>query len=375
MQKKLIVGLIIILLATFMVIDFKINSISIFESFFREFETDSIRDLRFGNIAYQGASAEIEVNNREILVTDNEKYLYIDNQMGSVDIVGAECDNITLSYELRVYAETVELAESYLTELEVIDSIDDNRLILELQKLKKPEGVYGIEVNYDILVPKEMFLNIQNKYGQLVVTNMSGNVLLRNSFDKMEVRNIGGQAELFAHYGDVFVKSIEDSLKLESAYHSQVDVSNIEGDLIFKNAYGQARVARVNGDFNLDSSYGTIYFDEIRGDVNLVSKYTDIRGSKINGEFLAVISYGQINLLDINNHLDIDSRYAELELNLSKDLTDYRVYCEIEYGDISSDLPFMVEERDNTRILHGKEGTGELRINLINDHGDIKLYK
>lgn len=376
MQKKLIVALIIILLATFMVIDFKINGVNVFESFFREFETESIRELqRFNNIAYQEPSAEIEVNDREIIVPDIVEYLSLDNQTGSIDIIGEKRNNIALSYKLRVYADTEDLAEVYLTELEIIDFIEDNKLILDLKSLKMPEGVYGVEIDYDILVPKEMSLHIQNKYGQLNVSRITGDILLKNSYDKANIEDIEGQADISVNYGGLFVNNIGKNITVKSNYNSQVDINNIDGDLLLESNYSQVRLSDISGNLNLENNYGSVRIDEIGGNIDLFAKYSELRVSGVRGKIIGEMKTGQLDLPELMNDIDLEGSYLDLEINLDRHLKGYQAYSETKHGVIRTNLPFEVMTENSRQILEGKEGTAEIRINLKNKYGDIKIYR
>jgi len=375
MSKKLIVGLVIFLLIVVMVADFRVNGVKVFESFFRHLETDSFRELQQGGMNYnfQGPSADIEVNNKLIDISNEIDTVYINNPIGSIDVKGEDRNDVALSYKITVYAKNIEIAESLVEKLEIIAEEDNNKLVFSLSDVETPEGVYGIKRDYQLLVPRDLYLDIENKYGSLEASNFSGDVLLRNYYDEMNVSSVDGLAELYARYGNVYVKNV-GSLNLESGYNA-VDISSVDGDLELEQSYGQARVSSIKGDAILDSSYGSIHFDDIGGSVDLDSKYTQVRGSDFNGKFKGRISYGQLQLSDINNEVEVDSRYTGLEIDLDKDLNNYSLYCETEYGEINSNLPFNVVEEDNTKVLEGTEGTGDISINIVSDHGEIDVDK
>lgn len=376
MSKKIIVGLIIFLMVVVMVADFRVNGVKVFEGFFRHLETDSLRELQQGGTNYnsQGPSADIEVN--DILIDINKEIdtIYINNPIGSINITGEERADIALSYKITVYAENLEKAESLVEKLEIISEVKENKLVFNLVEVEAPRGVYGIKRDYHLLVPKDLFLDIENKYGSLEVSNITKAVLLRNSYDEMNVNNVDGLTDLYARYGNVYVKDV-GKLKLKSGYNS-VDISSVDGDLELEQAYGQARVSDIRGNAVFNSRYGSLHFNRINGNIRLESKYTQVRGSDFNGKFIGKINYGQLHLLDISNDVEVDARYTGLEIDLSKDMDNYHLYCETEYGEINSNLPFQVEEKDNnTRIMAGTEGTEGKEISLISEHADIDIYK
>ncbi len=375
MSKKIIVGLIIFLLLVVMVADFRVNGVKVFESFFRHLETDSFRELQQGGMNYnlQGPSADIEVNNILIDISKDIDTVYINNPIGSIDVKGEDRNDIELSYKLTVYAKNVEIAESLVERLEILTEEDNNKLVFSLIEIETPEGVYGIKRDYQLHVPKDLYLDLKNRYGRLEVSNITADVRLSNYYDEMNVNSIEGIAEVYARYGNVYIKDV-GKLNIESGYNS-VDISSVNGDLELEQNYGQARVSSIKGNVILDSSYGSLHFDDVSGNVDLDSKYTQVRGSDFKGKFKGRISYGQLQLSNIINDVEVDARYTALEIDLDKDLNNYSLYCETEYGEINSNLPFQVVEENNTKMLEGTEGIADIMINLVSDHAEIDVYK
>lgn len=376
MSKKLIVGLTIFLLIVVMVTDFRVNGVKVFENFARQLETESLRNMQHGGLKndFNGPSADIEINNKTVTIQDeNIDTVFIRNPLGTVDISGEDRNDIELSYKITVYAKNLELAESLVEELSIIIDNNNNNIVFGLVDVKIPEGVYGIKIDYNLLVPENMKLDIENKYGRLEVSDMTADVSLRNVYDEMDINNISGKADLYARYGNLYVKDVEE-LELVSGYNA-IDISNVHGNADIEQDYGQGRINLINGDVVINSSYGSLYFDGIKGDIKLKSKYTQVRGEEFDGNLTANIRYGQLRLSGVSNDLDVDGRYTAIEVNLDENLKDYKLYCETDYADINTNLSFDIEKDNSTKIMEGTKGTGEVKINLISDHSEISIYK
>ncbi|MFY9393492.1 MAG: DUF4097 family beta strand repeat-containing protein, partial [Halanaerobiales bacterium] len=85
------------------------------------------------------------------------------------------------------------------------------------------------------------------------------------------------------------------------------------------------------------------------------------------------MNYGNLILLQVANELELDGSYLDMAIHFKDSFDDYRIYCETQYGDISSNLPFTVEKEKSRQILTG--GDGEKAVSLNNINGDIKLFK
>ena len=375
-KKKLLVSLIIIAVILIMFLDFRYNGIRIFENFFREFMTDSLRDLTEGNIvlSQQASSAELEVSGQVFSISDDIKELYLNNEAGSIVIRGEDREDIFLYYKLTVYADSEELAESYIRDLSVREDTRGGRLSLKLDKGEMPRGVNMVKVDYNLSVPEALFLNIQNKNGVLRVEKMAGDMVLRNSYEECQVLDIAGQAEINVNYGKVFVRNIKGNTKIKSAYNSQVYIGDIGGDLILDDRYSsKIMLADIDGSLDLDSEFGSLEFTRVRGDVRLRTSFTDLEGREVEGRIKGRMNYGNLILLQVANELELDGSYLDMAIHFKESFDDYRIYCETHYGDISSNLPFTVEKEKSRESLTG--GDGEKAVSLNNINGDIKLFK
>ena len=375
MNKKWIVSIIIIAVILLMILDFKYNNIRIIENLYRELETDSLRNLIEGNTvgSYHGASAELEFIDQIINIGDEIKELYIDNAIGSIEIRGEDREDILLSYKFTVYAENEELAESFIRQLSIVENTGRERLSLRFERPVLPKGVYGVQVTYELIVPERLSLDIRNSYGKLIIDKMAGDVTVKNSYDLCQITDIGGRTEITAHYGKLIVRNIDNDLKVESRFNSGVDISNIGGDLILDTKYTKTKLADIAGNLEMKSEADSVSFDRIKGDLRIKADYTNLVGNGVEGKITGKVNYGQFDLFRLMNDIDLDASYIDVEIYLEDDLDRYQVYCETEFGDIRSNLPYGVEKENRRQILSG--GDGEKTIKIVNEFGDIRLYK
>jgi hypothetical protein len=320
MNRKAVVSLIIIVAAILMIFDIKYNGSKIL----REFEIESIDDSRL-NINYPGdiidtPHAEKRVSDRQIVLGEDIKALCIKNGMGSVNISGEKRDDILLSCRLTVYAEEKEEAELLAEGLDVHTYTAGDRMIIEPEIPEYAERIKAIIVDYDLLVPEDLLLDISNSFGRLTVKNMIEDMSLKNSFDTVEIRNNSGDVEL-------------------------------------------------------RTTYGAIYAEDISGNLAINSSFTNTDCSRIRGNMNANIAFGVFRARDFTNSLRIRAAYSEIEVEPGDGLIEYELYCETKYGNISTNLPFQLERKDNVRILRGSEGSADIKIDIINECGSIRINK
>ena len=376
MPKKHIVTIIIIVLSVIMFMDFRLNGIDVFESYFQQMETDSIRNLR-KDIGYdwRGSSDQEAEKTHQFTVDPLEATeLFINNRLGSIKIKGEDRQNVSISYKLRVYADTSEQAEEFIQQLEVESKINGSRLEFTLARLKYPDYIVAVLLDYDMLVPRQLALDLTNRYGELQVSNMANDVDLAAFHGEMTIFNISGEANILSRYGTLYLASVEKPARVDVSY-GKATIKNIRDNLTLKSNHTNVGLDTIKGSADIKLSHGALVFEEIAGNVKVDSGYAEINGKSIGGEFTGDLSHGELTLHDVQNNTNITSNYCDLNLYLSPLLKDFWVDCRVKYKNIRSNLPFKVVEVGNQKELKGESGTGEIIIDLEGKSANILLFQ
>lgn len=377
MRKKVIVSVILIVLTILMITDFRVNKISVFESYFRQIETDSMKNLQHNGFnqmsEFSGYNVETDLKTMSIK-PGNQVELFKLNNIGSVYVQGEEREDISLEYTMTLYSdnsitavvgESIEIKE--LTRNDTIEIITDRDTI--------PEEVKGIKFNYTIKVPQDLKLDIDNRFGKLRVYDINSDVKLKNYYEIMEVENITGNVKLASKYGNLYVNSIHGSADINSGYNSS-NINSISQGLALESSYSSTGVSGVSGISNINARYGSLELRDLNSDLNLDSKYTAVNGSRIKGKINADMRYGVLDLNNVEKDLNISGSYTSLNINLDNNLNNFQVNCINRYGDIKTNLPFEITKEDNnTKEMKGINGEGTVKINLETTYNVITLYK
>ncbi|MFW6028932.1 MAG: DUF4097 family beta strand repeat-containing protein [Halanaerobiales bacterium] len=372
MSKKVIISLIILLVFVIMIADFRLNGVRVFEDFYRHMETDSMREMYQGGFHFSGESVEKEISPYVLEIDDNIRELKIDNIAGSIDIRGDERDDILLSYKITVYAKTEEIASQFIEDLELLEEFRDDRIILALNDFDLIENINGLQLDYNLRVPENIYLDLINRYGILSVQQMVSDLELKNSYGNMELDGIIGKINLYARYGDLYVRNITGNSKIDSSYNS-TEIYNIDGDMELNSSYNENRVRDVKGNTDIRIRYGSLNIANVEGNLDLQAQYTGIRGEQIRGKLKGNLSYGGLELRNIMQDLDISARYTDIDINLDRNLENFLLDISNKNKGIYTNLDFTVKEEDRTKILQGESGNGDVQINIDNSNGDVRI--
>lgn len=355
MQKKTLITILIIILLGVMVTDFKINGSKVFESFFRRLQTESME-----NLANKGVNIGISIDDQadyekkgsEIINPNGSEKLNINNTLGSIRIEGEKRDDIKVDYKITVFAEDEKRAEEFGEKLEL--ELNSQKDTLEIMVLKNnlPSHINGIRVDYEIKAPENMFLNLKNKHGIMDVNNFKNGVILNNSFEKMNIKNISG-----------------NNIEITTAFN-KAQIKDFNGDLSFYGSYSNNEIIDINGAVDIETKYGGSSIKNV-GDTVIKADYCDTKIIDPKSTIKADTKYGDLVVKEISENLNVNSSYTDMEIKFRDDFNDYNLYTETEYGKINTSFPLDIIEEGNLQKGEKITGNGSVNINLYNKHADI----
>ncbi len=356
-----------------MILDLNINGCEVFESYYKQMETESMDKLN----EFQGADFNSEWANKIselVIAADDVDTLKITN-IGSINITGEARNDVEIKATITVYANRKKQAREFLPELEIESKKLDKKLTVLLREVDAPAYINGIKVAYEIKAPEKLALMLKNRFGKMEVNNFAADVNLSNRYKMMRVNNIEGRAILHAKYGNLYVNNITGQSDIYSRYNETV-LKNLQNDLVLNTKYTKNKIRTINGKLDIDADYGELDIDGVKNDIELNSRYTKVTIMDTEGELDADLDYGDFKIYNVYNNINIDSRYTDLQLGLSPEV-NYYIDCLTEYGNIDTNLDLPVVKEDNERIIKGETGESEniIQIKVNGRYSDIVINR
>jgi len=234
----------------------------------------------------------------------------------------------------------------------------------------------GFEINYEIKVPINASIQINNQYGNIFIDELQGNLKLNADYGKLEAGELNGESNqidlnYFSSSQIDFIKnavidmdystmSIDKaySLKMKADY-SKIEIHNVR-KLYFTNDYGsikvgEAMIVKGSGD------YQTRYFENINS--------LDFTGD-----------YGAIKIVNPRNGFDrikLVCDYTNIKI-INGHKASYRFNLHQDYGCFKYDYLNFISKREDgqERIIKAYFGSKDSQsiISITADYGCIKLY-
>jgi len=348
--------------------------------------------------------------------------LQVENSYGDVEIQGTSEEKIAITLRKTIWRRKEDTAREIADELKMVIQEQADRLVISTNK--DEFGRKNFKLSFKISVPMSMDVVVRNSYGSVEVfdlrntditnrngeihaSNISGQLILNNSYKTIEVENIDADLELESHnssvyvskvkgkahivhrYGDIHLDDISGGVKVEGShseiygenlagpvelessyknitlihvgptkikgYSSTIEVEGAEKLVDVKNDYGKVRVTSIDGDLVIEGKNLEVTGKSIVGDkIDITSSYRDIELTEFSGNTTIVLSNGEIVLdpYPLTHPIEVKGEYANIRLRwpLGK---KYRFEAKVKDGEIEWGLPaeISVQEEDHTRTV------------------------
>ncbi len=212
-------------------------------------------------------------------------------------------------------------AKKALSQVEVQIQQEDGNLKVETRVPPYSSNIQG-RVDYEILVPREMNIEVHSSNGQVGVTGIHGEVRAHSTNGKMKISKINGPVAVEATNG-------------------KVEIEEIDGALMARTTNGKIEAMGVVGPAEIEATNGRI---------DLGLERAPLEGESI---FCRTVNGG------VRVSLPNDSAFhADLETF---------------HGSLRSDFPLNVGENENETRWEGPVGQGGGLVKLRTNNGSIEI--
>jgi len=260
--------------------------------------------------------------------------LNIDNRFGNVKITTWDKNEIKVDIHLETSSTDKEFTEKSFERMDVEESKDGNNINLKTVLNKGGEKNVGcnncsntIVVDYDIRIPANNTLKIQNSFGDVTIPDYTGPVSLTVKYGELIAGKLSRPEKIAVDFGKADLKSI-GNIDVEFKY-SKVTISSLTGNCKLKFSFcGYSKV-------NLDNGLTSLTVNDSYSSVHLVPP------AKLAASYTINTSYGSfVDKTDIGiSRADTPSKYG-------------------------SDL---------NRRFEGKSGAGTVKIDIKSSFGKIMI--
>jgi DUF4097 and DUF4098 domain-containing protein YvlB len=335
----------------------------------------------------------------------------VTHQFGDVHLTGAAGEDALLQADIRVISSDPEAARRYADAVDIRSTRTDEALLMTtIYPGERPAEIDGVTVTVNLELPGDRRLEIENVFGHLHLTGLTGGLKADNRYGDITLRDCSGDLEVANCHGAVSVTGGRGRLWMESSFQP-ITVSQFDGDVLAVNQFADISVNRAAGPVQMETSIGSIRASEIDGPVTVTNHFGEVMVQKIMGDLMLTNSDSRVLIADVLGETRIDNRRGEIraeqlggdvvisnergDVDLALDQLREKLYrldsafgvirlnlpsnpsalisAETQYGTIDSDLPLDITRDGSVQFARGKFGQGTITIQLDAEHSHIYL--
>lgn len=282
-----------------------------------------------------GGKVKAEAEETYSFETGEHAELVVSNAHGSVNVAAWDRPSVEMKVQKGASAKDEEQAQRALDAIEIEVKHEGARV--EARTRYENIRRSSVWVNYEIHVPSQTDLTVQNRHGKVVVSR------------------IEGQADLQVEHGGCEIEEVLGGLSARSR-HGGISVSHVQGDTTLRSEHGGISAGRIEGALNVTARHGSVQVDDLRGNFRVRVEHGKLRMNvhpEPTGECTA------------------ESHHGGIVLALPED-TDPSIHASGHHSAVRSDFEFDHMNRDHTSQTATRAGTGpEIRVQA--HHGNIAI--
>lgn len=282
----------------------------------------------------------------EVPIDLDTEQIKIDGVNGNIEVRRAEVEGVIIRATVWVDQIPMEEAEPVAEETSIDASVGKALAVTVKDRTYGASGKRHPRVNLTVVLPENRFLDID-------ISTSSGGITLTGvqALKQIKLQTGNGNLRMWDVVGDISAKTLNGDAELYRIF-GDVNVDTQGGNLKAKGISGNASLSTMVGDISLVNAQGDIKTSTKNGNIKVDGAPAALQAESLNGKI-------QISADQIGGDWSVYSAVGEMQLELP-DMGDYKLEGSSGYGDIVTDLPFIVENKEIKGVL----GSGEYQIKV-----------
>jgi hypothetical protein len=322
--------------------------------------------------------------------------LLIDNKYGRIDIAIGANNQIKLEVVMKVKANSEKKAQETLDRISVDVSQNGNRVTAATTVASSSswmtwldQGNSDMEINYNVLVPADIFLDLNQKYGSIFVETTNRDLRIDLSYGDLRLGDINArlildmaysngatsrinEGKMVLSYSDLDMEDVR-TLDIDMKYTDIVMGSAIRANVVA--AYSDLRGIDID-EFVYRGKYDDVVVERVKT-VDMESAYSGWRIEGLSDQGRFEMRYGDLqvnNITDRFTKIDLQTAYTGVVLRFTP-ATSFSIDAQNNYCDIHHRNLKVTEEiqKIGSTVLKGSRGTGGGMVFARMSYGELNI--
>lgn len=218
-------------------------------------------------------------------------------------------------------------------------------------------------------------LNVNTGWGNVTVDRVKAPVYAKVGHGGLTARNIGGDVSVQGGWlRDLTVSGVAGRAFVDGNVFGNIRFERVASQVHLRSGRMEMDVASLPGELSSDA--GSLSADDAAGPLRIATRSKDIRCSRISGNVSIENRNGEISLgwSGQPGATRIENHNGNIHLTLPPN-ANFNLDATARNGEIESEFGLPVDEAGHGHTSSGQVGSGGATIELVSDHGDIRISK
>jgi len=320
---------------------------------------------------------------------DNATKLEIDNIYGNVNIMNHEVEKVDITVVIQVNIRDRNRAEEVLRMIDVAIKKEGDIISAETQindnlsRLFRGINIGGgdIEINYNVYMPSDVPLTLNNKYGNIFIDGLVSTSTIDLKYGKLHANQILHNSSepltrLLLAYSDANIQEA-NWINIDMKY-SKLNIVESKA-LVMVSRYSKIFITRGTS-LVCDSKYDSFELGNFNNFV-ITTSYTNIKINELTGRLQTDTRYSDVMVARVPSGFEsirINNSYGNYRINIDQSAS-YKIdaqakYCNIVIPDNRARVN-RISENSELKIngFVGEEDNSSSIVNVNSSYGNIRL--
>ncbi|MBR9923195.1 MAG: hypothetical protein GYB31_20385 [Bacteroidetes bacterium] len=303
----------------------------------------------------------------------------LDNSFGPVEVKTWTQNRVKINVTITVRASSEQKARDVFDQVNVHFTDTPQQVSVQTAFVEEKswwnwesEEKKDFSIKYEVWLPNTVNLNIENKYGDVILAEMRGKTSISLKYGNLQIEQLHEDLHLNFSHGTGQIAQVKDvegalsycniqiqesrDLKLETAF-SNLQIQQAE-KVYVNSKYNNFQLGKI-GAFDYEGRYDVVDVEEV-DKLQAIAKYSDFHVGTINDSGAFDLEYGlaKIDHLDRNfDELSLVGRFTDYKLEVEKGMA-YKLQAAADYAGISYPESLQVTYEQESSTFHEVEGYG-----------------
>jgi hypothetical protein len=286
--------------------------------------------------SFSGYAAKEEFSkkmNRSFEV-DKNATLVLKNKFGKINCTNWDKNSIAIEVIITVEASGEKKATEILNKIDVSIS-GDRREVSAITSFEEnlSSGNNKIQVDFLITMPTWVNLEVDHRFGDLVIEEASGNSLIVLGYGNFRIQKLTGKEHVLdIKYSNGNVGYLTDA-KLDLRY-SGFDLDEAHS-MTITSKFSKLKIGKIDA-LTIDSGYDDDFIGFVR-DMDIKASFSNVEIRSLEEKLVASLDYGDLKVRETGRDfklIDLTSKFAGTNIGIHSDAS-FRVVASVKLGDFS----------------------------------------